>query len=344
MNELSKDSALLRECYKSSRDVKEKERYHALYLYSMDYPKREIAAIFCRDEDTIKLWVDKWLTAHSVSDEPKDGRPAKIEDKDKERIGELTEENNPKKHGINASAWDCKELQKYFFIMGKRLSMETLRLCLKNMGAGYVKAQMSYPEADEKQREEFAKTFLNEMKTKPNSVVVLFQDEMSVCCSPRKGYGWTFEERLVVKAPQRGGRKRLNCFGAVNPLKGELTQMTSSRSKDVDFIRFLRKIEDKYQKKRVWIYLDNIWVHKSSRVARYLKKHEKMKLKFIPPYSPELNPQEHWWNHQRKKFLNNHYFVSKHQLATSLGAFVRCTSPDDIASICSLAPIENLVR
>lgn len=54
-----------------------------------------------------------------VYDEPKEGRPAKIEDKGKEKITEFIDENNPKKHGVNASFWDCRELQKYFSQRGK---------------------------------------------------------------------------------------------------------------------------------------------------------------------------------------------------------------------------------
>lgn len=343
MNELSQESALLRERYKSSKDLREKERYHALYLYSLDYQKREIAEIFCRDEDTIKAWVERWITEKSVSDEPKEGRPAKLENKDKEKIKELIDENNPKKHGINASFWDCRELQKYFSQRGKNISQETIRLHLKEMGARYVKAQLHYSEADIKAQEKFARQFFKDMKTKKNSIVVLFQDEMSVSCSPRKGYGWTFEERLIVNSPQSGGRKRLNCFGAVNPFKGEVTQLTSKESKSFIFVRFLHRIASKYRRKKVWIYLDNLPAHKSWQVSKFLQKNPNIELKFMPPYSPELNIQEHWWNYQRRKFLDNRIFSSRHQLATALSGFVHSTSSEQVMSTCSLEPLERLV-
>ncbi len=343
MNELAQDSALLRERYKSSRDVKEKERYHALYLYSAGYQKIEIATIFCRDEDTIKSWVDKWIEDKSVNDVPKEGRPAKFDEKDKDRVKQLVEENNPKKHGINASIWDCRELQKYFLLKGKNVSEETIRLSLRNMGARYVKAQLHYAEADLEMQEEFARQFFKDMRAKQNSIVVLFQDEMSVSCSPKKGYGWTFEERLIVNAPQKGGRKRLNCFGAVNPFRGELTQLTSSESKSFVLVRFLNKIAEKYRGKRVWLYMDNLPVHKCDAVKEFLQKNKSIELRFIPPYSPELNIQEHWWNYQRRKFLDNHIFRSKHQLATALGGFVRSTPAEQVMKTCSLAPLERLL-
>lgn len=343
MNELAQESALLRERYRSSKDVREKERYQALYLYSADYSKKQIAEIVCRDEDTIKAWVDKWVSDKSIDDNPKGGRPPKIDESDRQKIRELIEENDPKKHGINASYWDCHELQRYFFLKGKGISDDAIRLVLKDMGAHYVKAEIEFAEADIKAQEKFARQFFKDLKNKRDSTVLLFHDEMSVSCSPKKGYGWTFEERLIIRAPQRGGRKRLNCFGAVNPLDGEIVQMTSKESKDTQFVKFLSKIERKYPRKKIRIYLDNLIVHKSWRVQEFLRKRQHMSLKFMPPYSPDLNPQEQWWNYQRSKFLNNRCFYSRHQLATALGGFVRKTQPEQIRSVCSLAPIEKLL-
>lgn len=211
------------------------------------------------------------------------------------------------------------------------------------MGAKYVKAQLLYPEADEKRRRDFAEQFHREMASKPASVIVLFQDEMSAGCPPRKGYGWTFEERLEVNAFQTN-RKRLNCFGAVNPLKGEVIQMSSKESKSPAFVRFLKQIVLRYPRKKIWIYTDNLPVHKSGRVDRFLEKHSNLKLKYLPPYSPDVNLQEQWWNYERKKLLNNRYFDSTHQLATAISWFGKQTPPEQVMSICNFSPIENLLR
>lgn len=334
------DEQLLRELVKSCKDSKEQNRYLALHAICKGYSVPSVSEIFCVDESTIRTWIKKWKKHKNLQDDQKSGRPPILPEKEKEKIKHLLEENNPKKHGINASFWDTKELQMYFKKQNITISRETLRKCLKQLGARYVKAVIKFPEADIEKQKEFAKKFFENNKS--GSSIILFQDEMSAWCSARKGYGWTLEKRLEVKAPQRN-RQRLNCFGAVCPDNGEIIHMTSKESKTPAFISFLNKIAKKYHNKNVILYLDNLPVHKARKVNEFISKHPHIKLEFMPPYSPDLNPQEQWWNYERKKLLNNRNFSSTHQLATSMSWFTKQTSPEQIMSICSIEPIERLM-
>ena len=52
--------------------------------------------------------------------------------------------------------------------------------------------------------------------------------------------------------------------------------------------------------------MDNLRAHKSKRVAQWLKEHQKqIEVYYLPPYSPELNPDE-YLNNTLKKQLGNH--------------------------------------
>ena len=61
------------------------------------------------------------------------------------------------------------------------------------MGAHYVKTTLEYAGtfSDEvvKEREEFARAFIEDVKAKSDDVVVLFEDEMSIDRSHNGGYG-----------------------------------------------------------------------------------------------------------------------------------------------------------
>lgn len=340
---LQEDSAVLRELAHKCKDAKERERLRALYVLSIGYPVPEVMRIFCIDESTVRRWLERWDSERNLADKPREGRPPLLDEKDKEEIKHLVEENNPKKHGLNASFWDTKELAAYFKNKGRDISRECFRNALKGLGARYVKAQIVYSEADEEARSKFAEQFLKEMKEKPDSVVVLFQDEMSAGCNPHKGYGWTFEERLEIRVPQTN-RKRLNCFGAVNPLKGEVIQMSTKESKSDAFIKFLKKALHKYSGNRIWMYADNLRVHKSKKVNHFLEKHPNLSLKFLPPYSPDLNLQEEWWNYERNKLLNNQCFETTHKVATNISWFGKQTPPEQIMSICNFSQIERILH
>jgi len=332
------DSQLLSESAKKCTDAKERERLRALYAISIGHPISTVAEIFCVDEATVYRWIDRWQEEKNLQIKPREGRPPSLDKEDKQEIKKLIKEGNPQEHGINANAWTCKELRIYFLNKGKDVSEESLRVCLKRMGAKYVKATLRYAEADLKEQRKFARRFLRDMNTKPNSIVVLFEDEMSANTSARRGYGWTFEERLVIKAPQRN-KQRLNCFGAVNPLKGEVIEISTREAKAPGFIRLLEKILKKYPGRRIWLYLDRGPVHRSIKVKHFLEKHNRLELKFLPPYSPDMNPQEHWWGYKREKFLNNFSFSSRHQMALGMAKFTRNVPAEQIKQTCSLAPL-----
>jgi transposase len=337
------DSQLLRESASECKNAKERERLRALYAISIGHPVPQVAEIFCVDEATIYRWIEHWEEEKNLRDKPREGRPPSLDKEDKREVKKLLKESSPQEHGINASTWTCRELRLYFLGKGKDLSEETLRVCLIRMGAKYVKATLKYAEADLKDQEKFARRFMSDMKAKANSIAILFEDEMSANTSARRGYGWTFEERLVIRAPQ-SNKQRLNCFGAVNPLKGEVIEIATKEAKAPGFIRLLEKILKTYPRRRIWMYLDRGPVHRSSKVQRFLEKHSRLELRFLPPYSPDMNPQEHWWNFKRQKFLNNLSFSSGHSMALRMARFTRTVPAEQVRQTCSLAPITNLLH
>ncbi len=337
---LESDEQLLRTLARECKDAKEKVRLLALHAISIGDSVSHTSDIFCVDEETVRKWIHRWQEEKSLKDAPRDGRPPSLNDEDKKEIKKLVEENNPKKYGLNASAWDCSELRKYFARKNKTFSLEVIRKALKEMGARYVKAMIQFAEADEKKRAAFARTFIKQEKSA--NAVVLFEDEMSIETRARKGYGWTFKERLVVKAPQSSS-ERLNLFGATSPYTGETIEMASSNAKSDAYTKYLWKIARAHPRKRVWIYQDNTRVHKSKKVQCFLEKHANIQFRYLPAYSPELNPREYWHGFLRKKLLNNTNYKNGLSLAKAVHTFARNTPKSVVKSVCTLNPIYNLV-
>ena len=83
------------------------------------------------------------------------------------------------------------ETGQYGSTRGFRVTPELYSILIE-MGAHYVKTTLEYAEtfSDEvvKEREEFAGAFIEDVKAKPDDVVVLFEDEMSMDRSHNGGY------------------------------------------------------------------------------------------------------------------------------------------------------------
>jgi len=69
---------------------------------------------------------------------------------------------------------------------------------------------------------------------------------------------------------------------------------------------------------------------------------ENVRTVFLPPYAPELNPQEHIWDELREKFFHNRAFDTLDALETHLeGALKSFESNPE--SMCSIAGWEWII-
>jgi transposase len=72
---------------------------------------------------------------------------------------------------------------------------------------------------------------------------------------------------------------------------------------------------------------------------------ENMRTVFLPPYSPELNPQEHVWDELREKFFHNRAFDSMDALEMQLESGLKSleSNPETMRSITGWGWIINSV-
>ena len=67
---------------------------------------------------------------------------------------------------------------------------------------------------------------------------------------------------------------------------------------------YLRELKKAYSDKNIMLIMDQAAWHKSNS----LNKFENIYIKFLPPYSPELNPIEKLWWWLRKERIHNNIF------------------------------------
>jgi len=341
MTDLSKDKDILLALYKVCKTLPDKERYHALLLIACGKTRKEVAELFFVDEDTIGLWIKKWANERNVRNNPKEGRPNEIDDKLEETVVKLVDENNPKRYGMNCSFWDCIELRKFFLLHGIAVSSETIRRVLKKHGFRYVKADYEYRQADEEEKLQFLKELSRMLENKESGSTMLFQDEMGTLLHPKKGYMWTRERKATVKT--YSSHKKVSAFGAVNPLTGSSELMlTSGRIDENKFVKFLERIYSRF-KSTIYFFLDGFRIHRSKLVKDWIKLHPRLKLVFLPKYSPDLNLVEWLWNYSRKKFLNSRVFKSTRQLMSSFSWFIRKLDKATIRRVCNIDILVNRI-
>jgi transposase len=125
---------------------------------------------------------------------------------------------------------------------------------------------------------------------------IFFGDEAGVRSDYHAGTTWGVRGQTPVVAAT-GQRYGLNMMSAVSA-RGRLRFMVlKGKVNAARYVVFLKRLMHNAPRP-VFLILDGHPVHKSRAVKTYAAStHGRLRLFYLPPYSPELNPDEQVWNH-----------------------------------------------
>jgi transposase len=106
-------------------------------------------------------------------------------------------------------------------------------------------------------------------------------------------------------------RKSIALFGAVSIRTGCLVTQFEKKFNAMTFQGFLENLLSRSgpRDRLMVILLDNARYHHATLITPFLQQYRKrLRLEFLPPYSPELNPIERVWKLTRRLCTHNEYF------------------------------------
>ena len=127
------------------------------------------------------------------------------------------------------------------------------------------------------------------------------------------------------KKPKRAffwSNKKLTVFAAQIQNKKVFYEFYDSQNSLI-FRAFLRELFDHLNKNKKYVFiLDNAGWHKTQVVRNLLDEQKDwIKVEYIPPYSPELNPIETNWKVTRNAVTKSRYFKTIDDLQEALEKF-----------------------
>lgn len=143
----------------------------------------------------------------------------------------------------------------------------------------------------------------------------------------------------VVLSPAT--HEKVSLVGAVRLDTGELIGQEVERFDRFAMIDFIKAIEDREKEhdKPIYVILDNARPHRAKDVQTYIDTNSsRIKLLFLPPYSPDLNPSENIWRQLRKERTHNMLFRNLSILQDTIrGFFEKYAMPNEVMrSLCAL--------
>jgi len=167
----------------------------------------------------------------------------------------------------------------------------------------------------------------------PKGWLMLYGDESDVHYNPIMGLVWHRRGRSYsVKSALQN--QKVYVFGALNPKTGRVVYQIFRRKRAVEFLAFLKYLLKQYRRWRIYLVLDNFKIHDTQIIRDFIKQNRKrLKIVWLPTYSPHLNLIERFWRHMKDCTVRNYFFGEITKLIQALHSFFKKYHNKKIARI-----------
>lgn len=161
-------------------------------------------------------------------------------------------------------------------------------------------------------------------------VRIMFQDEarfgrindISLCWA-QPGVRPVTDQQMI--------REYVYLYGAFSPIDGGMDSFILPDMYTVTMNVFLEEVSGRHPDEIILMVTDGAPCHRGGKLVTP----KNIRLLFLPPYCPQLNPSENMWDEIREKFFGNTSFPSMNELEKHLvkAALYYENSPQTVKSI-----------
>lgn len=206
---------------------------------------------------------------------------------------------------------------------------------LHRLGLEYHQPEVIGRKLDAEKQQAFIEAYEKLLNSLGPDEAVLFLDAVHPTHAARPVGCWApKEENLAIE--QTTGRQRINIHGAIDLETGQTRMIEAETIDAASTIRLLEAIEALYPLlAMIHVYLDNARYHHAKLVQAWLDQPgRRIKLHFIPPYCPHLNPIERLWGVMHKHVTHNKCYTTSREFAGEVLTFLREKVPQNWAELC----------
>ena len=268
-------------------------RMQAIKAVQRGQSTTEDAKILGINRQTIYRWTATYLSGgqNALQAKPITGRSSKLTEEQMEWIAEAVRNDTP--HQYEFALWVLKiigePIKRQFDV---KLSINSLSRTMKLLGFTAQKPLYQAWQQDDKLVRQWEYEIYPEIKCQVKKVgaIIYFADEASVRSDYHAGH-WAPKGEAPVITTTRScySVNMISVVSAQGQLRFMLTKGTVAAKVFKEFLKRLMVGADK----PVFVVVDSHLTHKAKLVKKYIESLEgKLKLFVLPPYSPQLNPDE----------------------------------------------------
>lgn len=302
--------------HRSLRDKRQADRIKAVIALSEGWSAADIARILLFDEKTARLYFDRYQQGgtDALLDDNYPGAEPKLDASELRDLEKFLEE-----HILPDAKSVIAHIKKHYGVI---YSLSGVTDLLHRLGFSYKKPAHVPGKQDPLQQQAFVEEYERLKAEKGENDPIYFADATHPQHNSIPSYGWikTGQDK-ELKA--NCGRQRLNINGAINIETLEPTVRFYETINAQSAMDLFRRLEAKHPEATViYVIVDNARYYRSRWLKKMLKG-TKIKLIFLPPYSPNLNLIERYWKFFKKRVLNNRYYESFAEFKQACESFFR---------------------
>lgn len=299
--------------HRKERDKRICDRIKAVLAYDDGYSYAEIAKILLLDDETIRRHIKDYQREQKLRT-INGGSESKLTNNEARKLIDHLQE---------VTYLYVKDICQYVKqTYGKTYSVSGMTKWLHTNDFGYKKPHAVPAKANKEKQQAFMR-YYNRLKIKAGkNEPIYFADSVHPQHQTQLMYGWILKgKRKEISTTAR--QRRLNFIGGIC-LSGHRFTFTQTDKVDAysicDFLWKLRKAHPgHYFVHLIW---DNAAYHRNIEVKRWAKELG-IKIHFLPPYSPNLNPVERMWKILHESVRYNQYYGQFSEFSDAVISFFK---------------------
>jgi len=250
---------------------------------------------------TIYDWLAKFRAGGygALKSKPTPGPKPKLNSKMLKWVYDVVTQKNPRQMRFEFALWTREMVQQLILKKYRiKLGLKSIGKLLAQLGITCQKPLYKAIQKDETLVRKWLKKSFPEIKKRAlkQGADIYFGDAAHIRSDHHSGRTWGIKGKTPV-VETTGSRFGLSLISAITS-KGQMRFMVVEGGVKSDvFIKFLKRLMVG-AKRKIFLIVDNGSAHKSKKTKAFLESQKKkIELFYLPPYSPELNPDELVWNH-----------------------------------------------
>ncbi|MGH9431999.1 MAG: IS630 family transposase [Terriglobia bacterium] len=320
------DQRALLQAAAGSPDAAFRDRCRAVLLLGQGSQLQEVANQFGVDRATIERWAARYRhrRVEGLRGPKHDarGRPPKLQVKHL-RLLKQTVLTPPAKLGYAFTTWTLPRLAEFLKQKtGVVVRPHYLGLLLHRMGIARRRPKHVLEGKRDEVAHDHAKAELEALKSRLRRMqakVVISQDETEFHLYPYLVAIWSVigSPQPEVRTPGKNQKRVL--YGGLNLKTGHLTTHWASTKSASHFIEYLETLLRVYPAQKILMIADNGSFHHTQKVDAYVNEHpDRLEIKWLPPYCPDLNDIERTWRRLKTSHASNFLFNSLDELVDNV--------------------------